>query len=193
MNTGRIPDWTAQGFLPPNDPGDPTSFERSPYVVTIADFIRRFGTTLKRRAILMGLLAFREALHAAGLNHGFQWVDGSFLEDVETNYRRDPEDVDVVTFFKLPEKQSQESFALAHPALFNHDETKSQHNVDAYFVCLDDNLPEELVKQSAYWYSVWSHRRDSQWKGYVQIDLSPEDDLIARTELERIPFEGTMQ
>lgn len=141
----------------------------------------------------MGLLAFRETLHAAGLNHGFQWVDGSFLEDVETNYRRDPEDVDVVTFFKLPEKQSQESFALAHPALFNHDETKSQHNVDAYFVCLDDNLPEELVKQSAYWYSVWSHRRDSQWKGYVQIDLSPEDDLIARTELERIPFEGTMQ
>lgn len=141
----------------------------------------------------MGLLAFREALHAAGLNHGFQWVDGSFLEDVETNYRRDPEDIDVVTFFKLPEMQSQESFALAHPALFNHDETKSQHNVDAYFVCLDDNPPEELVKQSAYWYSIWSHRRDSQWKGYVQIDLSPEDDLIARTELERIPFEGTMQ
>lgn len=118
MNTGRIPDWTAQGYLPPNDHSDPTSFQRSPYVVTIADFIRRFGTTPNRQAILRGLLAFREALHAAGLNHGFQWVDGSFLEDVETNHRRDPEDVDVVTFFKLPETQSQESFAMWMPILF---------------------------------------------------------------------------
>lgn len=193
MNTSRIPDWTAQGFLPPNDPSDPTSFERSPYVVTIADFIRRFGTTLKRQAILRGLLAFREALHAAGLNHGFQWVDGSFLEDVETKHHRDPDDMDVVTFFKLPEMQSQESFALAHPELFNHDETKSQHSVDAYFVSLDDNPSEELVKQSAYWYSVWSHDRYNQWKGYMQIDLSPEDDHIARAELARIPVEGTMR
>jgi hypothetical protein len=31
----------------------------------------------------------------------------------------------------------------------------------------------------AYWYSMWSHRRDGMWKGFVQIDLSPSEDTPA--------------
>ncbi|WP_414651656.1 DUF6932 family protein [Hafnia paralvei] len=38
-----------------------------------------------------------------GLAEGFQWVDGSFTENIELIERRTPNDVDVVTFslFKM--------------------------------------------------------------------------------------------
>src|SRR5690554_6911742 len=114
MTTVHIPDWNSQGVLPPHDPVEPTSVERSPYVVSLTDFILHFGTTQNRQSILIGLLNFRASIHAAGLIHGFQWVDGSFLEDIENLENRPPADIDIVTFFHLPQGENQESFALAH-------------------------------------------------------------------------------
>jgi hypothetical protein len=81
MTTVRIPDWNPQGLLPPNDSVDPTSAERSPYTVALTDFVLHFGTTKERQTILQGLLGFRAVLHAAGLNNGFQWVDGNKRRD----------------------------------------------------------------------------------------------------------------
>lgn len=193
MTTVRIPDWNSQGVLPPIDPVDPTAAERSPYAVSLTDFVLHFGTTEKRQTILLGLLGFRAALHAAGLDHGFQWVDGSFLEDIETIENRAPADLDVVTFFHLPQRENQRSIASAHPELFNHADTKSRFHVDAFFVALDDNPPKSLVERSAYWYSVWSHRRNGQWKGYLHIDLSARDDAAAGAELRNAVAKGGPQ
>lgn len=92
MTTVRIPDWNSQGVLPPNDPIDPTAAERSPYAVSLTDFVLHFGTTEKRQTILEGLLGFRAILHAAGLGNGFQWVDGSFLEEIEKIENHAPAD-----------------------------------------------------------------------------------------------------
>lgn len=193
MPTASIPNWNTQGVLPPNDPVDPTSANRSPYIVSLADLALHFGTTTKRKAILIGLLDFRAALHAAGLGNGFQWVDGSFIENIETIESRAPADIDVVTFFHLPQGQTQRSFASAHPDLFDHADTKNRFHADAYFVPLDDNPPAYLVERSAYWYSLWSHRRNGQWKGYLQIDLSATDDATARAELRKAAVEGAAQ
>jgi hypothetical protein len=193
MTTISIPIWNAQGVLPPNDPINPTSAERSPYIVSLTDFVLHFGTTPERRRILIGLLEFRAILHTAGLCKGFQWVDGSFLEDIETIENRAPADMDVVTFFHLPKGQTQMSFVSAHPDLFDHADTKNQFHVDAYFVPLDDNPPAYLVERTAYWYSLWSHQRNGQWKGYLQIDLSRTDDTTAKTELLKTIEEGAKQ
>jgi hypothetical protein len=190
MTTASIPNWNAQGVLPPNDPVDPTSVERSPYAVSLTDFVLHFGTTEKRQTILQGFLEFRATLHAAGLVKGFHWVDGSFLEDIETIENRAPADMDVVTFFHLPQGQTQRSFHSTHPDLFNHADTKSRFHVDAYFVPLDDNPPAHLVERSAYWYSLWSHRRNGQWKGYLRIDLLATDDATASAELREAAGEG---
>lgn len=38
---------------------------------------------------------------------------------------------------------------------------------------------ERLTRHSAYWYSVWSHRRNQLWKGFVQVDLAPGEDTFA--------------
>ena len=37
-----------------------------------------------------------------------------------------------------------------------------------------------LVRVAAYWNSIWSHDRRHQWKGYLEIDLSPDEDAAAR-------------
>lgn len=183
MNRSAIPAWTVNGVLPPIDSASPAGVDRSPYEVGLADIVLRFATSADRRTILTGFLDFRAALHAIGLVDGFQWVDGSFVEDVETIHDRPPRDVDVVTFFRLPAGQSQQGLAIAHPSVFEPAEAKRTFRVDAYFVQLDSDLPEVLVRQSIYWYSLWSHRRDERWKGYLQIDLSPADDAVARANV----------
>jgi hypothetical protein len=104
---------------------------------------------------------------------GFQWLDGSFLEDVETLEHRPPRDIDVVTFLHTPAnvEPSTTDLAVLNPAA-----AKQQFRVDAYLVELDEITPEHLVSQSTYWYSMWSHRRNQAWKGYLQIDLAATDD-----------------
>ena len=184
-DTVTIPAWNAQGILPPIDPDAPTSGNRSPYRVSLVDFVLRFGNTESRRRILDGLLGFRSALQTMGLISGFQWIDGSFLENIEVLEERDPRDVDVVTFFRMPDGMNQESLLQASPQLFDQRAAKERYCVDAYFVQLNAGAPESLVDQSIYWTSVWSHRRSGQWKGYVHLDLAPGDDKAARSNLTR--------
>ena len=67
MTAITIPDWSNQGFLPPADPSNPTSPQRSPYAVALLDVVMRFSTTPEQRQILSGLMAYRTALHNMGL------------------------------------------------------------------------------------------------------------------------------
>lgn len=184
MESVTIPAWTAQGVLPPIDSEAPVSSNRSPYHVSLIDFVLHFGRTEPRRIIVSGLLDFRAALHAAGLVDGFQWIDGSFLENIEVVEERDPHDIDLVTFFHSPVGEDQESLLRASPRLFDPEATKKDYRVDAYFVELNTTAPESLVAQSAYWNSLWSHRRNGQWKGYLRVDLGPADDQAARANLD---------
>jgi len=178
MSTVSIPNWGAQGVIPPIDTIDPTSANRSPYRVSLTDFILRFAETSERCGILDGLLKYRKALHGVGLISGFQWVNGSFLEHVEVTELRAPNDIDVVTFYRLSEGATQATVFAQNATLFDHNQTKATYHVDGYPVDLGAK-PEMLVKYSAYWYSVWSHRRNQAWKGYVEIDLCPADDESA--------------
>ena len=178
-----IPNWTTSGVLPPINPASPTSVDRSPYEVSLTDLILHFNTSPERQAILTGLLDFREALHEIRLVEGFQWLDGSFLENVEATEKRAPRDIDVVTFYHMPVGQTQESLLLQNGPLFMPQETKVRFHVDAYFVQLDGGTPEPLVSSAAYWYSMWSHRRSGDWKGYLRIDLSPNHDQAARANV----------
>jgi len=157
---------------------NPMSANRSPYRVSLTDFVLRFADTDQRRSILDGFLRYRASLHAVGLTCGFQWVNGSFLEHVEITEGRAPNDVDVVTFYRLLSGATQATVQALNADLFDHDQVKKTYHADAYLVGLD-SPPENLVAQSAYWYSVWSHRRNQAWKGYVEIDLDRVDDESA--------------
>ena len=174
MTTVAIPEWNALGLLPPLDPELPTSPQRSPYPVSLLDVVMRFSTSPERRRVLAGFLGYRATLHRMGVCQGFQWLDGSFLEDVETLERRSPRDMDVVTFLRTPA-----DFTPTEDDIVVLDNAKVQFHVDAYFVELDELSPDVVVAQSAYWYSMWSHRRNQAWKGFLQIDLAATADVRA--------------
>lgn len=184
MTTVAIPAWNALGLLPPIDTEAPASSKRSPYPVPLLDVVRRFSTSQERQAILRGFLEYRRALHDVGLASGFQWLDGSFLEHVELLEQRSPRDIDVVTFFRAPDGVDQRELLQRNPDLFMPEQVKERFSVDGYLVNLGV-AAERLVAQSSYWYSMWSHRRNQAWKGFLQIDLAPAQDVEALAWLQQ--------
>ena len=189
MTTVAIPSWNVLGLLPPIDSKIPTSPDRSPYCVSLKDVVMRFATTLERRNVLSGFLKYRQALHQLGFKSGFQWLNGSFAEDVEMIEKRPPHDMDVVTFLHTPEH-----FVLSDKdmKIFNNDYAKSHFSVDAYIVELDELSSDQIVIHSAYWYSMWSHRRNQAWKGFLQIELDPAEDTEAIAWLDQLEPTGAI-
>ncbi len=187
--------WNSEGFTPPVGSIDSTSPNRSPYSVSLRELVEDFGHTPARQRLLTGFLNYRAELHQAGLERGFQWVNGSFLENIEANERRDPDDIDVVTFFYLPDGFTEETFYQSHGALFDRYNVKTTHRVDTQPVLLDPSQMDYVITNVIYWYSVWSHTRPPRfrWKGYLQVDLAKDGDPTARDELNRIANEEERQ
>ncbi len=151
MSTVNIPQWNAHGVLPPINLASPTSLDRSPYNVTLTDLIHRYATSRQRKNILNGFLNFRHELHNLGLVQGFQWLDGSFLENIELIEERSPNDIDIVTFYCLPSNVTQITLLDSNPRLFNSKHTKKDFLVDAYFVQLNTNNNKALIRNAIYW------------------------------------------
>jgi hypothetical protein len=175
-----IPSWNIAGVLPPIRPDVPGhSPDRSPYSALLADVVEKFSTSPERINILQGFLQLRAVFHSLGVVSGFQWVDGSFLEHVELLKSRSPADIDVVTYFNLPAGKSEADLVDLNPVLFDHDHVKTAYKVDHYPVVLGKSIDAFQVRQISYWYSMWSHRRDGLWKGFIQVSLDPAEDIQA--------------
>jgi hypothetical protein len=182
-----IPNWNLAGVIPPIRPGvEGHSPDRSPYRVDIVSFVNFFAFNAKRIEILDGFLRYRKELYAIGITSGFQWVDGSFSQHVELTDLRSPNDIDVVTFFHTPNGESQIEFMPKCEYFFTPDETKRDFFVDAYPIILGHEMNASRIRSISYWYSMWSHRtKDNLWKGFCEIPLSPDLDLIAKQDLAR--------
>lgn len=168
-----IPDFNIDGVLPPyvgSGPTDPANI--SPYPASSEEVVTAFGSSEGRRRILRGWLRHRTALRALGFDQGFQWLDGSFVEDKE------PRDLDVVSFVHYPPGVSPEQVSgtmREHRNVFSPAGAKLAYGLDAYFVSLDAN-PEAIVTLTRYWSGLFSHRRDDfLWKGMVQVRLEDVD------------------
>ncbi|MGK0162473.1 DUF6932 family protein, partial [Pseudomonas mosselii] len=135
-----------------------------------------------RCLILEGYLEHRTELHSMGMDEGFQWLDGSFTENIELIERRAPNDIDVVTFTPADdifyEGLSHEQSRLLGLTRDDKAYVKGRYKVDFYVQSLSD-APELLVEMTSYWYSMWAHRRSKQWKGFLRIDLNPWQDQAA--------------
>ncbi|PLP98905.1 hypothetical protein CYJ10_19160 [Cupriavidus pauculus] len=60
---------------------------------------------------------------------------------------------------------------------------KRHFMVDGYWVDSTISM-RDLICLSTYWYSLWSHRRSLQWKGFLEIDLDPALDESASAILD---------
>ena len=181
-----IPPFNHSGVLPPFIGHAHERHGRSPYPVSLKDIASRFAGSEPRKSLFDGFLRYRNELRSIGLS-GFQWLDGSFVEDVETMRRRPPGDIDVVTFAKRPEgveaDDSWEAFVRTRLDLFVPSEAKRLYHCDAYFVDLHSSQPEWLVKLTSYWSGLFSHQRDtSLWKGMVQVSLEQDPDVEEKLE-----------
>ena len=132
-----------------------------------------------RREIFRGLLAYRQALNGLGLTIGFQWLSGSFFEDIEGLESRPPRDVDVVTFCHRPPGAQTDAdwdaFQVANAPLFDPPQIKAAFRCDAYFVDLDI-VPWAVVLHTRYWFGLFAHRRGGLWKGLLEIPLAVSND-----------------
>jgi hypothetical protein len=151
---------------------------------------QRFASLSGRRWLIEGLLDYRADLAALGFVRGFQWLDGSFAEDVEAHEQRPPNDIDIVTFAFSPVGLTStqiDQMLAANSALFMNAQAKTKYGCDGYVVPLDKS-PESLVKRCTYYFALFSHRRSDQvWKGLLQIPLE-SDDAQAREWLKNMPL-----
>lgn len=176
---GKIPANTFSGVLPPYIGANSTDRAgTSPYEVEMSDLVLRYSTSPERVKILTGLIEYRKALTAIGVASGFQWIDGSFVEDVEAIRGRPPGDVDIVTFAHRPTNDPNELYKMivSNPNLFEPKITKATYHCDAYFVDLSTD-PALVVDDAAYWFGLFSHQRGTAatWKGMIKISLASDD------------------
>lgn len=193
----NIPDFNEKHLLPPFIGTAVDPHLRSPYTASIVDVVKRFSFSSDRIAILRGLLAYRESLHTHGFIDGFQWFAGSFVEDIRSLEEREPRDVDVVTIFYPPEAFRSPEAMLSVRGLFSTRENKPKYKCDTYQIDLgiaqSGDLPSvrSLIEQVNYWGGLFSHRRTTEWKGIVQVELGTlEADQTASAYLQEVAPHG---
>ena len=184
LMSNSIPSFDHNLVLPPHR-GNPTQpADLSPYPCTSLEFCRRFNSSLERRDILLGFLTFRTQLRELGLVNGFQWLDGCFLEDIETKENRAPHDLDLVTFYWGYDQVFQKQLLEQLPAFANPPIAKQLYRLDHYPVDISHN-PQVTVEWTRYWTHLFSHTRQGAWKGMLRIDLNTSvEDSVALSELQ---------
>lgn len=183
----NIPDFTISGILPPYLGPTPTDGAlMSPYETTLARIASKLCGSEERKEIFRGLLSYRRQLATIGFTVGFQWLSGSFIEDIENLETRHPKDVDVVTFCHRPTGSADDAdwraFFMANTKLLAPSLVKPIYKCDAYFVDLN-TIPENVVNQARYWFGLFSHRRTGLWKGLLQVPLAVTQDDADASQL----------
>jgi hypothetical protein len=139
--------------------------------VTPLELATVFGTSRKRIEILRGFFRYREDLRNCGTMRGVQWLDGSFSQKL---VGREPNDVDIVTiFFELPTPTK--TALAANPKLFKSALSKTEYLCDAYMT----EYAEPTRKAFMYWLSFFSHTRQQEWKGMLEMDIAASNETNA--------------
>lgn len=182
-----IPDFNYNNVIPPHlgNPTDPNKI--SPYKADILDFCIRFATSFERIEILKGFVKFRLEAWKFGIQNGFQWIDGSFSEDIEKSERRAPNDIDVVSFIPNVNSTVSANIKANFIAFIDPTTSKTQYKVDHYIVEFATN-PLVTVNATKYWIQLFSHNRNGVWKGMIEIPIykTPDKDSEALTYLNSI-------
>lgn len=187
-----LPSFDPRGLLPPFVGADATTPDRSPYWATMPELVAAFGTTRHRCQLLRNLIAYRALLAEGGYVGGIQFIDGSFVENVEA-LNRNPMDIDVFSILSAPSKYLTDPAAWQatglpfwHAEVANRDLNKQRFSLDTYAVLFEERQaqPMNLISDIIYWYGLFSHQRDTfAWKGFAGLALDPAADQVALSQL----------
>lgn len=175
----KIPDFNHNHVLPPHL-GNPTKqSDLSPYDCSIHEFCIRFATSKKRVQLLKKFIEFRKLLTYNGIIFGFQWVDGSFTQNIEVSEGRAPNDLDLVTFYGNLTSDHLLMIKTHFPEFANPILSKNRFQIDHYNVDFT-YTPEITVEYTKYWIQLFTHTRSNIWKGIIKLSLNtPSEDDIA--------------
>ena len=170
-----IPPFNHNNVLPPFQGNNPANiYKQSPYQCSIMEFCKHFAMSDKRKIILKGFVQFRLKCCHIGITKGFQWIDGSFIEDIMASDNREPNDIDVVSFIfglqAIPNLiiEIKKNFReFVEPQL-----SKTNYHVDHYLVEADFN-PITTIQAVKYWNQLFGHNLKGIWKGMVEIPFYP--------------------
>ncbi len=174
------PAFNSSNVLPPyvgSWPEAPAGF--SPYPGTIQEVVTALGITPERREILSGFLHLRTELRKLGFTIEAQWIDGSFCENIEVSEGRPPGDIDVLSILRHPaDPATLHSLLMANRDVFVASQSKAAFRCDHYTM----QAEKLTIRQLCYWNSLFSHRRNGLWKGYIELSdegQANDDALIA--------------
>lgn len=170
-----IPDFDHNHVIPPHV-GDPSNrSDVSPFECTTFELCQKFSTSKERIEILQKFLDFRKRTVNSGIKVGFQWLDGSFLENIEESEGRNPNDLDVVTFYGGLTMNDQFMAKTFFPEFFSPKMAREKFSVDHY--AIDFNFdPDVTIDQTRYWLQLFTHKRNGIWKGMLKIPLNTVKD-----------------
>lgn len=187
-----LPPFDLRGLLPPFNGMDPATADRSPYFCSMLELCSAMGTTDHRKRLLRNLIAYRGLLASDGYVNGIQFIDGSFVEDVERIEARNPNDIDIFSAVMPPDKYASDfrewsisGLPFWKSEIVNNSLNRTRFSLDCYGMVLDPRQPFLYIKPFLYWYSLFSHRRTNfEWKGFVAVALGGAEDQAALKILE---------
>lgn len=183
-----IPNFTHNHVLPPYV-GNPTvRTDLSPYPTDTLKLCKHFATSKERIVILKGYLAFRDKMNSIGITTGFQWLDGSFMENIEASEQRAPKDLDLITFFSGLTPSLQQNIFTNFIEFIDPLQSKNVYELDHYPIDYGWTAkPEAIIENTRYWLQLFTHNRLSVWKGMLRIELNtPAIDKEANEYLEQL-------
>ncbi len=166
-----IPNFDHNQVLPPHL-GNPVSItDLSPYLCTSEELCHKFCTSPERTSILKNYLHFREKIRSLGLINAIQWIDGSFLEDIEKQEKRAPRDLDCITIYWEYDMPFQIKLVGLFPEFYHPVLSKRNYQLDHY--PFDAGFsPVKTVEMTRYWSQLFSHNRNGVWKGLLSLQLN---------------------
>lgn len=158
----------------------------------MVNLVDRFATSPHRCTLLRNLVSYRQLLNNNGYTDGIQLVDGSFVEDVENIRGVNPNDIDVFSLLHAPARYlTNQILWTSHGKPFWDQEVvdrvknRQRFSLDTFGVLIEELSPPTFLQQSIYWYSLFSHQRDTfAWKGFVVVPIDAKDDNDALKRLD---------
>lgn len=184
-----IPEFIKSGVLPPyifDSEDEDLNGKLSPYTCSSLKLCKRFGTTENRINILKKLLLFRKKMHKENIRIGFQWLYGSFVENIEVSQKREPKDLDIITFYRGFSESGIQELKKTFPEYLSPKSSLKKYNLDhsAFIMDISPEFTVELLMNSM---QLCTHTRKGEWKGILRLEINtPEEDETALNYLENV-------
>lgn len=190
-----LPPFDMRGLLPPVNGGGGTTPDRSPYFCTMTELCSALGTSDHRKALLRNLIGYRAVIASDDFVDGIQFINGSFVENIEAIEGRHPNDIDVFSILVPPAKYvstpvlwQTTGSKFWQTEIIDNAKNKTRFSVDCYAMILDVENLGNFLRRSLYWYSVFSHKKSNhEWKGFAAVPLNLADDQDALAALAGAP------